>query len=76
MCSFDDQAVTVTAWLGSSDTSAIVSRHCTFRFPLYLSLYKILLMEKISIPWKTVKGTSSLLKKIKCFGKTDFYEIT
>ena len=35
-------------------------------------------MEKISIPWKTVKGTrnSSLLKKIKSFGKADFYEIT
>ena len=47
-------------------------------YPLYLpdtvlldaidfGLYKILLMEKISIPWKTVEGTwnSSLLKKIK-----------
>ena len=45
---------------------------------IYLNLYKILLMEKISIPWKTAKGTrnSSLLKKIKSFGKTDFYEIT
>ena len=33
-------------------------------------LYKILLMEKISIPWKTVKGTwnSALHKKIKSFG--------
>ena len=32
-----------------------------------------LLMEKISIPWKTVKGTwnSSLLKKIKSFGKME-----
>ena len=30
-------------------------------------------MEKISIPWKTVKGTwnSSLLKKIKSFGKME-----
>ena len=35
------------------------------------SLYKILLMEKNSIPWKSVKNTwnSSLLKKIKSFGK-------
>ena len=34
---------------------------------IYFGLYKILLMEKISIPWKTVKGTwnSSLLKKDK-----------
>ena len=31
---FDDQAKTVTAWLGSSDSSAIFTRHCTFRFPL------------------------------------------
>ena len=32
---------------------------------IYLGLYKILLMEKISTPWNTVKGTwnSSLLKK-------------
>ena len=41
-------------------------------FHLFRS-YKILLMEKISIPWKTVKGTwnSSLLKKIKSFGKME-----
>ena len=34
---------------------------------IYFGLYKILLMEKISIPWRTVKDTrnSSLLKKIK-----------
>ena len=34
---------------------------------IYFGLYKILLMEKIPIPQKTVKGTwnSSLLKKIK-----------
>ena len=40
---------------------------------IYLGLYKILLMEKNSIPWKTVKGTwnSSLLKKIKSFGKME-----
>ena len=41
-------------------------------FHLLRSL-KILLMEKISIPWKTVKGTwnSSLLKKIKSLGKIE-----
>ena len=39
----------------------------------YFGLYKILLMQEISIPWKTVKGTwnSSLLKKIKSFGKME-----
>ena len=44
---------------------------------LWLSIYfklQKLLMEKISIPWKTVKGTwnSSLLKKIKSFGKRNY----
>ena len=41
----------------------------------YLGLYKILLMEKMSIPWKTVKGTwnSSLLKKIKSFRKMELW---
>ena len=40
---------------------------------IYFDLYKILLMEKLSIPWKTVKGTwnNSLLKKIKSFGKME-----
>ena len=41
-------------------------------FHLFQS-YNIILMEKISIPSKTVKGTwnSSLLKKIKGFGKME-----
>ena len=40
---------------------------------IYFGLYNILLMEQISIPWKTTKGTlnSSLLKKIKSFGKME-----
>ena len=40
---------------------------------IYFDLYRILLMEKYSIPWKTVKGTwsNSLLKKIKSFGKME-----
>ena len=43
---------------------------------IYFSLYQILLMEKkIPIPWKTVKGSwnSSLLKKIKSFGKMELW---
>ena len=38
-------------------------------------LYKILLMEKLSIPWKTVEGTwnSSLLKLIKRSGKMELW---
>ena len=37
---------------------------------IYFCLYKILLMEKIPIPWTTVKGTgnSSLFKEIKVLG--------
>ena len=30
---FDDQAKTVTVWLGSSDSSTVFTRHCTFGFP-------------------------------------------
>lgn len=65
-CFFDDQAKTVTAWVGSSDSSTICTRHCTYFGP-----YKILLMENISIPWKTVKGiwNSFLPKKIQSFQK-------
>ena len=42
---------------------------------IYFGLYKILLMEKISIPWKTVKSmwNSSLFKKIKSFGKMELW---
>ena len=38
---------------------------------IYFGLYKILLVEKISVPWKTVKSTwsSSLLKNLKSLGK-------
>ena len=47
-----------------------------FWISIYFSLYQVLLMEKISIPWKTVKGTwsNSLLKKIKnSFGKMELW---
>ena len=42
-----------------------------FGVSIYFGFYKILLMEKVSNPWKTVKRTcnSSLLKEIKSFGK-------
>ena len=38
---------------------------------IYFGLNKIFLIEKISVPWKTVKGTwnSSLFKMIKSLGK-------
>ena len=67
-CFFDDQAKTVTAWLGSFDSSAVSTRQSTF-WSIYFSLYKIFLMEKILVLWKTVKGTwnSSLLKKTKFY---------
>ena len=54
---------------GSSDSSAIFTRYCTFGIPFIWPL-QILLMEENSIPWSTVKGTwnSSLLKKVS-FGK-------
>ena len=42
---------------------------------IYFSLYKIILMEKISVTWKTAKVTwnSSLLKKINHFGKMELW---
>ena len=53
---FDDQGKTITTWLESSDSSTVFTRHCPFRCP-FISVFKILLMEKIPISWKTVKGT-------------------
>ena len=52
----------------------VCSVHQTLHF--WLSIYFNLqnfLMEKISIPWKTVKGTwnCSLLKRIKSFEKME-----
>ena len=40
---------TVMAWLRSSGSSSVVTKHRTFECP-FISVYKILLMEKISIP--------------------------
>ena len=41
----------------------------------YFGLHKILLVKKISILWKIVQGTwnSSLLKKMKSFGKMELW---
>ena len=39
-----------SAWMGSSDSSTVFTRHCTFRCPF--GLYKILLMEKFQFPEK------------------------
>ena len=36
---FDDQAKTVTAWLGSSDSSATFTRLCTFKFPFVFTKF-------------------------------------
>ena len=64
----DYQAKTVTAWLGNFDSPDIAPSD----FHLFWSLQNSL-NGKFSIPWKTVKGTwnSSLLKKIKSFGKME-----
>ena len=42
--------------------------------PLDFHVYKILLTEKFSIPWETVKGTwnSSLFKKVKVLGRWNY----
>ena len=37
---FDDQAKTVTAWLGSSDSFTVLTERCTFRFPFILAFTK------------------------------------
>jgi len=37
---FDDQAKTVVPWLGSSNSSAVFTRHCTFEFPFILVFTK------------------------------------
>ena len=51
-----------------------IHRTLHLQISIYFGLYKILLIEKISVPWETVKGTwnSSLLKKIS-FGKMELW---
>ena len=61
--------------LGWQNLSAIFTRHYTFELPFISVFTKFSLIGKISIPWKTIKGTwnSSLPKKIKSFGKVELW---
>lgn len=55
VCLFDDQAKTVTAWLGSSDYLPVTFIGQTI--PLDVRLFEALqnsLNEKLSVPWKAV----------------------
>ena len=70
---FDNQAKTVIAWLGSSDSLAIFTRYCTFGFSFFLSLYKILLKEKISIPRKIVHLEQFFAQKFKKFWEMELW---
>lgn len=67
------QAQPVTAWLGKFWFIWYDSWILHLQISIYFRLYTTLLMDKIPIPWKTVKGTlnSSLLKSIKSFGKIE-----
>ena len=69
---FDEPAKTVTAWLGSSDSLPYSPDIEPSDFHLFQSLQNSV-SGKMSMPWNTVKGTwnSSLLKKIKSFGKME-----
>ena len=64
----DDQAKTVTVWLGSSDSYNIFTRHCTFRCPFIL-VFKHAVLSLISEPLPgcsfCLEG-SSLLNPISC----------
>ena len=71
-CFFDDLAKTV--WLGWEVLiHPLYSPDIVPSISTDFGLYKIFLMEKVSISWKTAKGTwnSSLLKKIKSFRKVE-----
>ena len=57
-CCFDDQAKTVTAWLGSSDSSTTFTRHCIFRFPL-----NSLNGKKIKFPGRLQKAPGTVLSQ-------------
>ena len=45
-CIFEDQAKTVIAWLGRSDSSPTFTRHCTFGFPFISVFTKFSKWEK------------------------------
>ena len=65
-CFFDDQAKTVTVWLGSSDSSTVFTIHRTFRFPLFQSSQNSLKWKKFQFSGKLkVTWNGSLLKKMR-----------
>ena len=49
------------AWLGSFDSSAVLTRHCTIRILIWFSLCKILLMEKTQFPGRLYKAPRTVL---------------
>ena len=68
---FDDHARTVTTWLGSSDSSPAFSQTLHFRIPSYLVFTK-------GKEFSSLEGCKSHLEqffaqKIKCFGKTEWW---
>ena len=71
VCFFNGQAKAVTAWLGNSSFIQCIQQTLNLWMSVYFGLYRILLMGRISVLSKTVKGTwnSSFLKKIKSFWK-------
>ena len=56
-CFSDEKAKTVTAWLGSSESSRYSLEIAPSDIHLFQSLQNSLNGKKISIPWKIVKGT-------------------
>ena len=71
-------------WWPSKNSSSLAGKlwfichiHPTLNLHIctYLGLYKIPLIEKLSTPSKTIKGTwnNSLLKKINCFGRMQLW---
>ena len=57
-----------SAWLGSSDSSTVFTRHCTFRCPS--GLYKILLMENFQFP--KAPRTVFFSKRYKIWGRWNY----
>ena len=62
---FGDPGKTVPAWPHSRDSSAVLTRNCTFAWP-FSSVSRVSQWREISVPWKTAEGTwrSSLLLKV------------
>ena len=55
-CFLDDQAETYIL-AGKFWFICYISQTLHLQISIYFSIYKILLMEKVSIPWKTVEST-------------------